>query len=189
MSTQQKIHRELTIEQILGMFPGKSQKLAQEITNAGLHCVGCGAATYETLEQGMMGHGKSEDQINDLVKKLNKLLDEPVDRSTITVTPSAAKKFLEICKEENKAGWALRFDEVLAGCSGYEYVLDFSEKPSSNDIVFHSNGVDIHIDSKKQGRLLGCEIDWVENLHSPGFKISNPNAKSSCGCGSSHNYN
>lgn len=182
------IHRQMTIKQILGKFPGKSQKLSQEITNAGLHCVGCGAADYETLEQGMRGHGKTEDQIDLLVKKLNDLLALPVDTSTITITERAAKKFIEIAKEEGKEGWALRFDEQMAGCSGFEYILDFSEKPNADDIVLHSNGIEIHINAKKKARLLGAEIDYVEGLHSTGFKISNPNAKTSCGCGSSHGY-
>lgn len=178
----------MTIKQILGKFPGKSQKLSQEITNAGLHCVGCGAADYETLEQGMRGHGKTEEQIDLLVKKLNDLLALPVDTSTITITEKAAKKFIEIAKEEGKAGFALRFDEQMAGCSGFEYVLDFSDKPNADDLVLHSNGIEIHIQAKKKARLMGSEIDYVEGLHSTGFKISNPNAKTSCGCGSSHGY-
>lgn len=186
--SQQKIHRQLTIKQILGMFPGKSQKLSQEITNAGLHCVGCGAADYETLEQGMKGHGKTEEQVEKLLKRLNDLLEESADPTTIVITPRAAKKFQEIAEEEGKKGWALRFDEQMAGCSGFEYILDFSEKAEDDDIVMQSNGIEIHLKAKKKARLLGSEIDYVEGLHSTGFKISNPNAKSSCGCGSSHGY-
>ena len=185
---QEKIHSQMTIESILGMFPHKAQKLSQEITNAGLHCVGCGAATWETLEQGMASHGKNPDQIQHLVRRLNALLDEPVDATTITLTPKAAQKFLEILKNEGKEGWALRFDEQMAGCSGFEYILDYSEKATPEDAVFVSQGIEIHADKKKLKRLLGAEIDYVEGLHSTGFKISNPNAKSSCGCGSSHGY-
>ena len=188
MSTQETIHPEMTIEQILGMFPNKAQKLSQEITNAGLHCVGCGAATWETLAQGMASHGKNTDQVQHLVKRLNALLNEPVDVTTITLTPKAAQKFLEILKNDGKEGWALRLDEQMAGCSGFEYILDFSEKVTPDDAVFQSQGIEIHISQKKLKRLLGSEIDYVEGLHSTGFKISNPNAKYSCGCGSSHGY-
>jgi iron-sulfur cluster assembly accessory protein len=188
MSTKEQIHRQMTIKDILGKFPFKSQKLSQEITNAGLHCIGCGAANYETLEMGMASHGKTDAQINDLVNKLNALLDIPTDLSTITITPKAAQKFLEIAAEDGKQGWALRFDEQMAGCSGFEYILDFAEKADADDEVFHSNGIDIVIHKKKVEKLKGCEIDYLESLHSTGFKISNPNAKSSCGCGSSHGY-
>lgn len=186
--TQQQINRHMTIENILSMFPNKASKLAQEITNAGLHCVGCHAATYETLEAGMLGHGMTEDKIDTLVDRLNKLLAEKVDLSTITLTPRAAKKYLQILEEEGKQGWGLRFEERMAGCSGFEYVLDYSEKATENEDTFVSQGIEIHVNKKQTAHLRGCEIDFVDGLHSSGFKVSNPNARSSCGCGSSHNY-
>lgn len=189
MSTaEEKITRQMTIEQILGMFPNKAQKLSQEITNSGLHCIGCGAAVWETLEAGMMSHGKTEDQINHLLNRLNKLLDEPIDMTTISLTERAAKKFLSILKEDGKQGWALRFALRPGGCSGFEYELDFSEKADEDDEVFSSFGVEIHVKKKLLPKLRGAEIDYVEGLQSTGFKISNPNVKSSCGCGTSQGY-
>lgn len=182
------IHRQMTIEDILGMFPNKAQKLSQEITNAGLHCVGCHAATWETLEAGMMSHGKTNEQIDELVRRLNVLLDEPIDVTTISITPRGAAKFMEIAAEEGKQGWGIRFSEEMAGCSGFEYVLDFSEKSSADDEIFAANGIEIHVKKAQVPRLLGSEIDFVDGLRGSGFKISNPNVKSSCGCGSSHGY-
>lgn len=183
-----KIHRKMTIEEILGMFPYKAQKLSQEITNAGLHCVGCHAATWETLEMGMMGHGKTNEQIDELVRRLNTLLEEPINADTISITSRGAAKFLEISAEENKQGWGMRFSEEMAGCSGFEYVLDFSEKSDQDDAVFVSSGIEIHVKKAILPRLLGSEIDFVDGLRGSGFKISNPNVSSSCGCGSSHGY-
>lgn len=185
---QQRIHPQMTIEEILSGFPGKAQRLAQEITNAGLHCVGCGAATWETLEAGMLGHGMSPSMVIALVAKLNSVLDEKEDLSTITLTPKAAGKFQEILLEENKAGWGLRFGEKMAGCSGFEYYLDFSEKANADDTIFESQGIQIHVKSNLEGRLKGCVIDYVEGLQNAGFKITNPNVKAACGCGSSHGY-
>jgi len=182
-----EITRTMTIEEILGMFPYKAQRLSQEITNAGLHCVGCHAAVWETLEGGMYSHGKTDAQIDELVKRLNLLLQEEVDESTISITPKAAKKFLEILSEEGKEGWGMRFSEELAGCNGFEYVLDFSEKADAEDQVFTSQGVEIHVKKQMVPRLLGCLIDFIDGIRA-GFKISNPNVRSSCGCGSSHNY-
>lgn len=183
-----RIHRQMTIEDILGMFPYKAQRLSQEITNAGLHCVGCHAATWETLEGGMLGHGKTQSQIDDLVERLNALLDEEIDYNNISMTKKAAKKFLEILAEEGKQGWGMRFGDQVGGCSGFEYILDFSEKAQPDDQIFESQGVEIHVNKAMVKRLLGSEIDFVEGLHNSGFKISNPNAKSSCGCGKSQGY-
>ncbi len=182
-----EIHRQMTIEEILGMFPYKAQRLSQEITNAGLHCVGCHAAVWETLEGGMLSHGKTEEQIDELVRRLNNLLAEESDEGTISLTPKAAQKFLEILSEDGKEGWGMRFSEELAGCNGFEYVLDFSEKSDGDDEVFVSNGIEIHVKKQMVPRLLGCLIDFIDGIKA-GFKISNPNVKSACGCGTSHNY-
>lgn len=183
-----EIHRQMTIEDILGMFPFKAQRLSQEITNAGLHCVGCHAAVWETLEGGMLTHGKTDAEIDELVRRLNALLQEKVDVNSVTITPRGSLKFCEILKEDGKEGWALRLAEEMAGCNGFEYVLDFSEKPNDDDEVFQSNGVEIHVKKGMLPRLLGSEIDYVEGLRGSGFKITNPNVRSACGCGSSHNY-
>lgn len=184
----EKIDRQMTIEDILGMFPYKAQRLSQEITNAGLHCVGCHAAVWETLEGGMLSHGKTDDQINELVDRLNALLEEEVDTTSIRITARGAAKFLEILADEGKQGWGMRFSEEMAGCNGFEYVLDFSEKSEPDDEVFTSNGIEIHVKKPMVSRLLGSEIDYVEGLRGSGFKISNPNVRSACGCGTSHNY-
>jgi iron-sulfur cluster assembly accessory protein len=185
---EQKIHRHMTIQDILDAFPHKAQAIAQAITEAGLHCVGCQAATWETLEAGMKGHGMSDQQVTNLEERLNKIISQKLDLSTITLTKSAADKYLSILAEEGKEGWGLRFTERLAGCSGFEYALDYSEKANEDDEVFVSEGVEIHIEKKMVPRLLGSEIDYVDSLHASGFKISNPNVRSSCGCGSSHGY-
>ncbi|MBM3198690.1 MAG: iron-sulfur cluster assembly accessory protein [Chlamydiae bacterium] len=182
------ITKEMTIEEILGGFPHKSQKLAQELTQSGLHCVGCGAATWETLESGVLGHGFSEEDLQGILGRLNAILEEETDPSTITMTARAAKKFLEILQEEGEEACALRFGFRAGGCSGFEYVLDFSKQVKEDDEVFVSEGVEIHVNRQMVGKLLGSEIDYTEGLNGAGFKISNPNAKSSCGCGKSQSY-
>lgn len=184
----QQIHRQMTIEDILTRFPHKAQRLAQEITAAGLHCVGCQAATWETLEAGMYGHGMSDAKIDGLVQKLNAALAEKTDATTITLTERAANKYREILAEEEKLGWGLRLDHRMAGCSGFEYELDYSEKALPTDACFKSQGIEIHVDQKVLPLFLGAEVDYIDGLHGAGFKISNPNVRSSCGCGTSHGY-
>lgn len=178
----------MTIEEIFAGFPQKSQKLGQEMTNAGLHCVGCGAATWETLEMGMLGHGFEEKEIDALLSRLNAILEEVVDPTTITLTPRAAKQFLRILEEEGKQGYALRFGIRAGGCSGYEYILEYSKDPKEEDCIFTSEGITIHVNEEEAERLIGSQIDYVDGLQGAGFKISNPNAKGSCGCGSSQSY-
>lgn len=187
-STQEQIKKDMTIEEIFSNFPQKSQKLAQEITNAGLECVGCQASSWETLEAGMLGHGYSEVDVDSLVKRLNAVLAETSDLSSITMTPKAVKKYLEILEEEGKQGFALRFGYKAGGCSGYEYILDYSQKKHDDDEVFTSHGLEIHVNKNMVPKLIGCVIDFVDGLHGSGFKISNPNAKASCGCGKSQSY-
>jgi len=82
----------------------------------------------------------------------------------------------------------LRFADKAAGCSGFEYVLDYSEKATSEDEIFTSHGVEVHVNKKIVSRLIGSQIDYVDGLNGSGFKISNPNAKGSCGCGKSQSY-
>ncbi|HXF28967.1 MAG TPA: iron-sulfur cluster assembly accessory protein [Chlamydiales bacterium] len=184
---KKRITRDMTIDSIFSTFPNKAHKLANAITKAGLHCVGCSASTWETLEAGMMGHGYSDDQIQNLLDTLNAILEEQSDPATITLTKRAVEKFREIATSEGKPDAALRFDEIPAGCSGFEYVLDFSDALEEGDTLIVSSGLNIHVRTAKKEQLLGCEIDFVDGLHG-GFKISNPHVRHSCGCGTSHGY-
>lgn len=183
-----RIHRHMTIDEIFSHFPHKAQRLSQEITNAGLHCVGCSASTWETLEAGMMSHGMTNEAIERLVNRLNALLDEPVDVNTISLTARAGLKFQQFMQEEGKAGCGLRFGVVAAGCSGFEYALKYSEEAEADDQIFESAGIKIHVKKAMVPKLLGSVIDYVDGLHGSGFKITNPNVKSSCGCGNSQNF-
>lgn len=188
MTTENQIKKDMTIEEILSHFPQKGQKLAQAMQAKGLHCVGCHAATWETLEMGVLGHGMDEDDLEELLGTLNAIISEKVDHTTITITAKAADKYREILKEENKTGYGLRFMEKAGGCSGFEYTLDYSKAAKETDTLFTSEGIEIHIPNAIVDRLLGSEIDYIDGLQGAGFKVSNPNVKSSCSCGTSHNY-
>ncbi len=182
------IHGKMTIDELFAQFPGKSEKLAQELLKTGMNCVGCCASTWETIEEGMEGHGFGSKETEALLTRLNAIAAEKEDLTSISLTEKAAKKYLSILAEEGKMGWGLRFSEKAAGCSGLEYSLEFSESARQDDAVFESFGVKIHVQKKSLNRLLGSIIDYVDGLQGSGFKISNPNVKKSCGCGNSHNY-
>ena len=186
---ENQITKEMTFSEISTKFPQKWSRLAQEMKNGGIDCIGsCGAPVWETLEAWMLSHQFKDEQIDKLLKKLNGVLAEKVDTSTITMTKKAAEKFQEILTEEGKDGWGLRFADRAGGCSGFEYVLDYSEKALPDDRVFKSEGVEIHVTEGAVPRLLGCIIDFVDGLNGSGFNVTNPNAKGSCGCGKSQCY-
>ena len=182
------IKRDMTIGTLFETHPMHAQKLANKMQEIGLNCVGCGASTHETLEAGMYLHGMDDIAIEALLEDLNKILESKVDGSTINLTKRAAEKFLSICKAEGKEGSYLKFFDKLGGCSGYEYVLDFTTNKQETDTIFHRHGVDVLVDKASLSRLIGCEIDFLDGLNASGFKISNPNAKSSCACGNSQSY-
>ena len=180
---KEAIHRQMAIEELFRRFPEKSEQLAQEMTLAGLHCASCCASSWETLEEGMQSHGMGDEAINTLVQRLNLILDEEAPSATISLTERAAQQFLALLVEDGKPGWGLRFGIQSAGCCGFEYFLDYSEKAQPDDQTFESHGIQIHVQQKSAQRLLGSVIDFVEGKQGAGFKIfsSNPH---SCDCGS-----
>ncbi len=103
----------------------------------------------------------------------------------ITLTDNAATKVKKILGDENKKDCALRLGVKGGGCSGFSYTLNIDEIFSESDQVFEDKGVKIVIDAKSFIYLSGTEVDYVENLSGSGFAFANPNAKRSCGCGSS----
>jgi iron-sulfur cluster assembly accessory protein len=105
----------------------------------------------------------------------------------INVTPSAANKITELLTEENKTGSGLRVFVQGGGCSGFQYglMIDEGEGDASTDAVIEVHGVKLLVDPISARYLRGAEVDFVDNVTGGGFTIKNPNAKSTCGCGSS----
>ena len=107
----------------------------------------------------------------------------------ITVTDGAASKIVALMAEENKTSGGLRVFVQGGGCSGFQYglMIEEGEGDTSADRVFESNGVRLYVDPISLRYLGGAQVDFVDNLTGGGFTIQNPNAKSTCGCGSSFN--
>ena len=105
----------------------------------------------------------------------------------INVTPTAASKIAELLAEENKTDAGLRVFVQGGGCSGFQYglMIDEGEGDASTDAVIQSNGVKLLVDPISARYLTGAEVDFVDNITGGGFTIQNPNAKSTCVCGSS----
>jgi len=104
----------------------------------------------------------------------------------IAVTDKAAEKLCELMVAEKKdpAVYGLRLGVQGGGCSGLTYFMDF-DTPREDDKVFENKGARVFVDSKSILHVSGSILDYTEGLMGAGFQIKNPNAKSSCGCGSS----
>ena len=103
----------------------------------------------------------------------------------ISLTPRAADKVREIREAEGLGKQGLRVRVIGGGCSGFSKDLFFEEETGDMDSVVESHGIPLYIDMMSSQYLDGTEIDYVEGLHGAGFKFLNPQAKSTCGCGSS----
>ncbi|NWG31794.1 MAG: iron-sulfur cluster insertion protein ErpA [Rhodocyclaceae bacterium] len=100
-------------------------------------------------------------------------------------TDSAANKVKELILEEGNPELKLRVFVTGGGCSGFQYGFTFDEVANEDDTVMEKNGVTLLIDPMSFQYLVGAEIDYSEGLQGSQFVIKNPNATSTCGCGSS----
>lgn len=100
-------------------------------------------------------------------------------------TDSAANKVKDLIVEEGNPDLKLRVFVTGGGCSGFQYGFTFDEETSDDDTVMQKNGVTLLVDPMSYQYLVGAEIDYTEGLEGSQFVIKNPNAISTCGCGSS----
>lgn len=102
-----------------------------------------------------------------------------------TITDSAADKIADLLAEENNPDLKLRTFIQGGGCSGFQYGFTFDEIQNEDDFVIEKKGVIILVDSMSMQYLVGATIDYKEDLMGSSFSINNPNAETTCGCGSS----
>ncbi|MBS0225241.1 MAG: iron-sulfur cluster insertion protein ErpA [Proteobacteria bacterium] len=100
-------------------------------------------------------------------------------------TPAAAAKVAELITEEGNADLKLRVYIQGGGCSGFQYGFEFDETQAEDDLAVVTNGVTLLVDPLSLQYLMGATVDYVESLTGAQFTIRNPNAKTTCGCGSS----
>ena len=103
----------------------------------------------------------------------------------ITVTPRAGEMLQEAMHKKSLEGASLRVFVSGGGCSGLQYGMAFETESGADDHVFEAAGLTVLVDPTSVQYLQGCNIDYEDSLMGGGFKIDNPNAVSSCGCGSS----
>ena len=103
----------------------------------------------------------------------------------IEFTERAAKRLSAILKAESKTDHGLRVEVISGGCSGMNYNMTFDNEKKEFDKIFESQGLKIYCDLKSWLYVKGTTIDFSDDLLSGGFKIENPNAERTCGCGTS----
>ena len=180
MKMIEAITKDMTIGDMVQNFPSAVEVLLEE----GVHCVGCGAAYFETIEQGLAGHGKTEEEINDVLKRLNESIPKEEGNEELKITENAVNKVKDLLIKKEKQS-ALRVKVTSGGCAGQQYNFEFSDEKNEDDQEIEIDGVKFFIDKESMEQLKGSKIDYVDGLTGAGFKISNPNAKSTCGCGQS----
>ncbi|TEA27706.1 iron-sulfur cluster insertion protein ErpA [Candidatus Schmidhempelia bombi] len=100
-------------------------------------------------------------------------------------TDAAANKVKALITEEENPNLKLRVYITGGGCSGFQYGFTFDEKSNEDDLIIEKNGVQLVIDPMSLQYLIGGVIDYTEGLQGSRFVVDNPNAKTTCGCGSS----
>lgn len=103
----------------------------------------------------------------------------------LTLSASAARRILKVAEVEGNPDLALRISVSGGGCSGFQYSFTLDETPTADDVVISRDGARLLVDTVSLEYLKGSEVDFVEDLSGAGFRIDNPQAASSCGCGNS----
>ncbi|WP_374764028.1 iron-sulfur cluster insertion protein ErpA [Yunchengibacter salinarum] len=103
----------------------------------------------------------------------------------VGLSARAARRVAELIRQQGKPGLMLRVKVDGGGCSGFQYGFDFDTEAAEDDIKVERDGVTMLVDSMSLLYLSGAEVDYVEDLVGASFQVTNPNAASSCGCGSS----
>ncbi len=113
---------------------------------------------------------------------------EAPPQNPIALTAKAVEMVKDAIAREGLAGHGIRVGVMGGGCAGFQYSMDFEKEPRPDDMAFEQDGVKVYVDPMSSMYLQGVTIDYVVGLQGAGFKFENPNAKSTCGCGSSFTY-
>ena len=103
----------------------------------------------------------------------------------VVLTESAVAKIKSMIEKEGKQNYGLRFGVTTGGCAGLSYEMSLQKNSYENDHIVEQEGLKIFINDESASFIKGTKIDYIDTLKESGFKYHNPNAKSSCGCGTS----
>ena len=107
------------------------------------------------------------------------------NKPAVLISEKAAGQIRKLAATENKPGYGIRVSVKGGGCSGLTYKLDLENAEREGDKVYDQHGVQLFVDKKSVIYLAGTELDYSDGLNGKGFVFANPNAKKTCGCGTS----
>ena len=136
------ITKDMTISEVIEKYPSTIETLLM----TGVHCIGCHVSYFETLEQGMKGHGMTDEEIDDVIKEMNNVVKEEKlsNNEDYKITEKTASKIKEVIKDKD----GLRIEVIPGGCSGYMYNITTEDKINNDDKVFEEKGVKAILDKE-----------------------------------------
>ena len=111
-----------------------------------------------------------------------------IGEQPILLTPKAVEMVKDAMQREGLTGYGIRVGVMGGGCAGFQYSMDFEQAAKDGDVTFEQDGVKLYVDPMSSMYLQGVTVDYVVGLQGAGFKFNNPNARTTCGCGSSFSY-
>jgi len=107
------------------------------------------------------------------------------DERLVKLTLSAGDKVTSLLRKQGRTDGVLRVAVMGGGCSGLQYKMDLQDGPANRDILVESQGIKVVVDPKSALYVTGSELDYIDALQDGGFKVTNPNAATTCSCGES----
>ena len=173
-----KITAYMKIQDIVEKYP----QAVEVLMEAGVHCVGCHVAQWESLGEGLKNHGKSDEEIDELIKKMNDKVKDVVlpqyvgEEERLLVT----KEAIEEMKKQLSEGQYLRINVKLGGCCGFNYAMSVDTEKKDDDEVIDIDGVKFLVVKESLGFIAGSKIEYIANEQA--FRISAPGGGSCGGC-------
>jgi len=180
------MNQPLTKDMTIGDVIEKHPETADVMLGYGLQCVGCSVNPYETIEQGVLGHGMNEDTLNELMADINltvtKQPEYPVNPEGITLSPRALETLEAIKETEGQQDFGLKIQATKTDKEP-EYYLDLVEKPEDNDKILEWEGMKLFISDQSLELMKPSLIDFLRlPSGEEGFKIMSL-SKETCKCG------
>src|SRR5271154_4712851 len=114
------------------------------------------------------------------------MTNAPAIETPLRLSEAAARRINKVVADEKNPALMVRLEVAGGGCSGYQYKIDFATGfDAAEDVIIERDGAKLVVDKTSLDLLKGSEVDYGESLMEAGFRVNNPNASSSCGCGSS----
>ena len=178
-----QVSKDWKLGEVIKKYPSSMELLH----NYGFKVHGCSIPDWLSLEEFASENGIESRKVEEMVKEINAQIRENEKNmdGLVNLTVKAAEKVKELIEKEHRAGQGIKIGVTPGGCAGFSYAMDFQEKAGAEEEVVESHGIPLFVAKSHKSFVQGMKIDFVETLQGAGFKISNPNAKSTCSCGQS----